>query len=66
MKIRYNKDLDILTIRFKEVPVAESDESKKGVILDYDENGAIVGIEILNASTEMPHPAQLDFAVEES
>lgn len=66
MKVRYNKSLDILTIRFKEVPVAESEESQKGIILDYDEDGRVVGIEILNASQQMPQPLHVDYAIKEN
>ena len=53
MKIRYDKETDIVYIRFSALPVAESDQEKPGIILDYAENGQIVGIEILNASSNM-------------
>ncbi len=36
MKSIYNPEVDILTIVFSEAPVAESDEDKPGMILDYD------------------------------
>ena len=53
----------MLTIRFNDAPVEESDENKPGVILDYDKAGKIVGIEILNASKQIENPKALEYAV---
>jgi uncharacterized protein YuzE len=53
MKIRYDKETDIVYIRFSDVKIAESDQEKPGIILDYAEDGRIVGIEVLNASENM-------------
>ncbi len=53
MKIKYNKETDIVYISFSSLKIAESDQEKPGIILDYADNGQIVGIEILNASTKM-------------
>jgi uncharacterized protein YuzE len=50
-------------IRFSDSPVDESDEEKPGIILDYDKDGNIVGIEILNASRRMEDPRSLEYAV---
>ena len=50
MKVRYDPDTDTLTMRLSEHPVMESDEASPGVILDYDDHGNVVGIEILKAS----------------
>jgi uncharacterized protein YuzE len=43
--------------------IFESDEDKKGVILDYTSDGKIVGVEILNASTQMPNPMKVEYEV---
>jgi uncharacterized protein YuzE len=63
MKVKYYQDVDVLNIRFSEAPVDESDEEKPGIILDYDKDGNIVGIEILNASRRMEDPRSLEYAV---
>ena len=56
MLIKYDKEVDVVYIQFSEKQVAESDEDKSGIILDYDDNGNIVGIEILEASKKMGQP----------
>jgi len=50
MLIRYTKEVDVVYIQFSEKQVAKSDEGKPGIILDYDNDGNIVGIEVLEAS----------------
>ncbi|GHT32561.1 hypothetical protein FACS189434_04580 [Bacteroidia bacterium] len=63
MKIKYDKELDILYLSFSEDAVYESDEDKKGVILDYAANGKIVGMELLNASRQVKNPAKVEYEV---
>ena len=63
MKIKYNKEVDILYISLSDEVVFESDEDKKGVILDYSADGHIVGIEILNASEQAVNPAKVEYEV---
>ena len=63
MKIKYDQSLDVLYIRLSDAPIEESDSEKPGVIIDYDENGAIVAIEILNASQKMPLPTKFEYEV---
>ena len=51
MKVKaYDQEVDVLTIQLSNAPVEESDQDKPGVILDYDKDGNILGLEILNAS----------------
>jgi uncharacterized protein YuzE len=59
MKIKYDKELDVIYIRLQEKPVAESEEKKPGIILDYDHDGNIVGIEMLDASKKIGTPTSV-------
>ena len=63
MKVKYDKDVDVLHIVFSENKISESDEEKPGIILDYDKSGSIVGIEILNASKKMKNPTKVEYEV---
>ena len=63
MKVIYDRETDILTVIFAETPVAESDEDKPGVILDYDENGNLVSLEILDASRRVSVPSKIEYQV---
>jgi uncharacterized protein YuzE len=53
MKISYYPDTDSLYIDLSEQPSAESREISEGVVLDYDVNGRLVGIDIDNASNKV-------------
>lgn len=63
MKVTYDPEVDVLRIIFKEGPVEESDEEKPGMILDYDKDGNIIGLEILDASRRMDSPRAMEYAV---
>jgi uncharacterized protein YuzE len=63
MKVIYDSAVDVLRILLSNTPVEESDEDKPGVILDYDKDGNIVGLEILDASKRMENPRSLEYAV---
>jgi uncharacterized protein YuzE len=63
MKVTYDQAADILTIVFAETPVAESDEDKPGVILDYDDSGNLVSLEIMDASQRVNVPSKIEYEV---
>jgi len=63
MKIKYDKELDILYIRFTDEKISESDSEKPGMVLDFDSQGGIVAIEILNASRKMPQPTKFEYEI---
>lgn len=62
MKVRYDREVDVLSIVLNDAQVEESDESKPGVILDYDALGNVVSVEILNASQHASNPMELEYA----
>ena len=53
MKIHYHPDTDSLYIAFSPQPSADSDEVADGVVLDFDTDGRLVGIDIDNASHKL-------------
>jgi len=61
MKVKYDKEQDILYVSFSEESIFESDEEKKGFILDYSADGNIIGIEVLNASKQVNNPAKVEY-----
>jgi uncharacterized protein YuzE len=63
MKVIYDPEVDVLRILFRDAPVEESDEDKPGIILDYDKDGNVVGLEVLNASQRVENPRSVDYAV---
>ena len=63
MKVKYDKEADVLYILLSNNPVEESDSDKPGIILDYDSEENIVGIEILNASQKMDKPLKVEYEV---
>ena len=51
MRIRVDRENDALYFRLDESRIVESEEIQPGVILDYDENDKVVGIEFLSISS---------------
>lgn len=63
MKITYDPEVDILRIILSDIPIEDSDEEKPGVILDYDEDGNIIGLEILDAYKRIDNPRSLEYSI---
>ena len=53
MKLKYYADTDSLYIDLAEKPSIESREVSEGIVLDYDAQGKLVGIDIDNASKKV-------------
>lgn len=56
MKVIFDPETDSLTLIFREEKIAESDEVREGVIIDYSKDGKIVSMEILDASEQISEP----------
>lgn len=66
MKVTYDPKTDTLTVILKDnVTVAESDEDKPGVILDYDDDGNLISLEILDASRRVTEARKIEFQTTE-
>ena len=50
MRLDYDKKTDSLYIHLSERLAADSDEVTEGVVLDYDDSGTLVGIDVQHAS----------------
>ena len=64
MKVNYDVRTDTLTVILRDAPVAESDEDKPGIILDYDDAGNLVSIEVLDASKRVEEPRSVTLATQ--
>ena len=53
MRLKIDRENDALYFRLDETAIVESEEVQPGVILDYDQDGREVGIEILALSTRI-------------
>jgi uncharacterized protein YuzE len=63
MKVKYDKNLDIMYLSFNDEKIYESDEEKQGIILDYSADGKVVGIELLNVSQQTANPSKVEYEV---
>ena len=60
MRIEYDREVDALYLAIQTRPVHETREVCDGVMVDVDETGQIVGLEILDAAKRFPEALQLD------
>jgi uncharacterized protein YuzE len=65
-EVFYDSHTDTLSVILKDnVAVHESDEDKPGIILDYDKEGNLISLEILDASKRVTDTRNIDFQVAE-
>ena len=65
MTVTYDREVDILRITLSDSDIAESDEEAPGVIVDYDDKGGVVGLEILDASKLVAEPQAVEYSITE-
>lgn len=63
MKIIYDPEVDVLRILFQETVIEESDEDDSGIIFDFDQQGNVVGLEVLDASTRIDNPQSVSYTI---
>ena len=63
MKVIYDPDKDILQIAFVTTVIEETTQIAPGLVLDYDEDGQMIGLEIRKASTKVDSPYAISFDV---
>jgi uncharacterized protein YuzE len=62
VRIEYDKQTDVVTVILREGQVVDSDAARPGVILDYDEAGKVLSIEVLDASRRVQEPHAVTFS----
>ncbi|MEM7796729.1 MAG: DUF2283 domain-containing protein [Cyanobacteria bacterium P01_C01_bin.118] len=63
MKVIYDPDQDILQIALVSAVIEETTQISPGLVLDYDEDGRVIGLEIRKASTKTDSPFAISFNV---
>ena len=59
MKIEYDPNADAMYIRLLAGQVVDSDEVRPGVVLDFDAEGRVLGIEMLGVSQRTDKPSEM-------
>ncbi len=63
MRVDYDRETDTLVITFRNDRIRESDELRPGLIADLGYDGAIVRLEVLQASQVVEKTSEIQFAV---
>lgn len=64
MKTQYDAEADALYLRFADAKVVDSEEVAPGIVLDFDAEGRIVAVEVLDAKRHLAEGAELPTAAE--
>jgi uncharacterized protein YuzE len=57
IRLHYDPKTDAAYLRFSEAKIVDSEEVSPGVVIDYDADGRMVGIELLKAKGKLPAEA---------
>jgi uncharacterized protein YuzE len=63
VKVIYDKETDTLSIILRRGKIAVSDETRPGMIMDFDMDGQLVSIELLDASEQVSGPQNVEFSL---
>ena len=65
MKVIYDRETDTLSLILSDTKIVESDELREGLIVDYNEQGRVVSVEILDASQNIKDPTAISYELKE-
>jgi uncharacterized protein YuzE len=54
MKVHFDEKADALYLRLDDSKIVESEEVQPGIVLDFNEQNQVVGIEILRVKERVP------------
>jgi uncharacterized protein YuzE len=54
MRLKIDREADALYLRLDDSPIMESEEVSPGIVLDFNEQNQVVGVEMLNLSKRAP------------
>jgi uncharacterized protein YuzE len=57
LRLHYDIEVDAAYLRFSEAAVTESEEVSPGVVLDFDAQGRLVALEVMQAARRLPKDA---------
>jgi len=63
MKVIYDPEKDILQIAFAQATVYETTQMLPGLVLDYDEEGQMIGLELRKASHRIENPQSITYEI---
>lgn len=66
MKVTIDPEADALYMRLSDTRIHDSEEVKPGIILDYDDQNNLIGIEILRVSERVPSASLKSVLIESS
>lgn len=66
MKVTIDPEADALYMRLSDTRIHDSEEVKPGIILDYDDQNNLIGIEILRISERVPSASLKSVLIESS
>jgi len=65
MRVHFDEQADAVYVRLDDSKIIDSEEVKRGIVLDFNEQNQVVGIEILRVRERVPlsHLKQMNFEV---
>ncbi len=66
MRLKFDETADALYLRLDEGAIVESEEVKPGIVLDFNKDGVVVGVEFLEVSTRISNKQLKKFEFESS